>query len=804
MSSRGYGSGGGGTIRSVIRRKVAISYVIRDVEEKLNRSGVNKLCFDRTHQHLYTAGRDSIIRSWDLSQYSGNNEIPHLKSFEHHTDWVNDIALCIDGKYMMSASSDTTIKLWDTNKGSCASTLRTHKDYVKCLAYAKDTELVASAGLDKNIYLWDIKTLTSLTSANNTITTTTVTGSKESVYSLVLNDAGTVLICGSTEKLLRVWDPRTCERSMKLKGHTDNVRALLLNRDGTMCLSGSSDGTVRLWSLGQQRCVETFRIHEEGVWALAVDNEFTTFYSGGRDKKVYATELFETSQESTLLFCEESPILSLALDTSGGTDSLWVATTDTSINKWSVDPKLLIEEGDGLVSGEESEEEVVITNIDEPTPFITKPVATLPGGSSIKDFRVLNNRQQVLTRDSNDNVALWDVMHARKIKDLGPVNMDDEAAQRQEKYYTPNWFSVEVKTGMLTIRLEENECFSAWVIGSRTNAKDVASDLKMNLGALLLHALFEHWPSTHPQQEEKHTDKAPLAPSPPPPPQLEELLEICAGCDAVMWEKLAAALTIPEEEVERLKNTHPSKPELCLEDLFKMWLKEAEDVTWDRFSESLATIEQTELAERVEERLVQYHEQQKTVGKETVESSDVQDYLYFDVPKHTPVIIAESGDCGTTLVRFLAGDAGGNHETKQLNNSCPVWAMDIVCQKKLPGVIKINFTLVKEPKNIKGGKDDRLSAQDLLSIRKVQEYVCPRLFGNKEGKVDNLEEQAGQVEVQCMDQVLDPELDLRTVKYFIWKSSGDVKLVYREKVDPSVLEEAPLNGEKTEQLASND
>ncbi len=31
---------------------------------------------------------------------------------------------------------------------------------------------------------------------------------------------------------------------------------------------------------------------------------------------------------------------------------------------------------------------------------------------------------------------------------------------------------------MLTIRLEENECFSAWVIGCRTNAKDVTPDLK--------------------------------------------------------------------------------------------------------------------------------------------------------------------------------------------------------------------------------------------------------------------------------------------------------------------------------------
>ncbi len=30
---------------------------------------------------------------------------------------------------------------------------------------------------------------------------TTMTGQKESVYSMVMNDAGTVLICGSTEKV---------------------------------------------------------------------------------------------------------------------------------------------------------------------------------------------------------------------------------------------------------------------------------------------------------------------------------------------------------------------------------------------------------------------------------------------------------------------------------------------------------------------------------------------------------------------------------------------------------------------------
>jgi WD40 repeat protein len=58
-------------------------------------------------------------------------------------------------------------------------------------------------------------------------------GNKDSIYSLAMNQPGTVIVSGSTEKVLRVWDPRTCQKLMKLKGHSDNVKALVLNRDGT-------------------------------------------------------------------------------------------------------------------------------------------------------------------------------------------------------------------------------------------------------------------------------------------------------------------------------------------------------------------------------------------------------------------------------------------------------------------------------------------------------------------------------------------------------------------------------------------
>lgn len=48
-----------------MRKKKTVSFVIREVEEPLNRAGVNTLCMDPANQVLCTAGRDSVIRVWD-------------------------------------------------------------------------------------------------------------------------------------------------------------------------------------------------------------------------------------------------------------------------------------------------------------------------------------------------------------------------------------------------------------------------------------------------------------------------------------------------------------------------------------------------------------------------------------------------------------------------------------------------------------------------------------------------------------------------------------------------------------------
>uniref|UniRef100_A0A8C8HL63 WD repeat-containing protein 48 n=1 Tax=Oncorhynchus tshawytscha TaxID=74940 RepID=A0A8C8HL63_ONCTS len=600
------------------RRKVQVSYVIRDEVEKHNRNGVNALQLDPALNRLFTAGRDSIIRIWSVNQHKQD---PYIASMEHHTDWVNDIVLCCNGKTLISASSDTTVKVWNAQKGFCMSTLRTHKDYVKALAYAKDKELVASAGLDRQIFLWDVNTLTALTASNNTVTTSSLSGNKDSIYSLAMNQMGTVIVSGSTEKVLRVWDPRTCAKLMKLKGHSDNVKSLLLNRDGTQCLSGSSDGTIRLWSLGQQRCIATYRVHDEGVWALQVNEAFTHIYSGGRDKKIFCTDL--RNPDIRVLICEEkAPVLKMELDrTADPPPVIWVSTTKSSVNKWCL-------KGIHNFRASGDYDNDIIAPL---TPLCTAPEQVIKGGASIIQCHILNDKRHIVTKDTNNNVAFWDVLKA------------------------------------------------------------------LNLGGLLLQALLEFWPRTH------------INP-------------------------------MDEEENEVINHVNG--------------------------------------------------EQETRVQKGNG---------YFQVPPHTPVIFGEAG--GRTLFRLLCRDSGGETESMLLNETVPQWVIDITVDKNMPKFNKIPFYL--QPHSSSGAKTlkkDRLSASDMLQVRKVMEHVYEKIINldtesqttasslaanDKPGETEKDEDMAlmaeEKIELICQDQVLDPNMDLRTVKHFIWKSGGDLTLHYRQK-----------------------
>lgn len=354
---------------------------------------------------------------------------------------------------MISASCDTTVKVWNAHKGFCMSTLRTHRDYVQALAYAKDREQVASAGLDKAIFLWDVNTLTALTASNNTVTTSSITGSKDSIYSLAMNPSGTIIVSGSTENTLRIWDPRTCNKIAKLKGHTENVKALVVSEDGTQVVSGSSDGKIKLWSIGQQRCIQTISVHSEGVWALLMTDNFSHVISGSRDKKIVMTEL--RNPTNSVLICEErAPVLSLCynIDQTG----IWATTWNSDVRCWKLNKtdklsNYSYSSNSSINSGGGGDGTPVTNSASNATPASAGKgyeVACIKGGAAIKKYHVLNDKRFMLTKDSEQNVAIYDVLKVKKVEDLGKVDYEEEIKKRSQRVHVPNWFTVDLKTGV--------------------------------------------------------------------------------------------------------------------------------------------------------------------------------------------------------------------------------------------------------------------------------------------------------------------------------------------------------------------
>ena len=63
-------------------------------------------------------------------------------------------------------------------------------------------------------------------------------------------------------------------------------------------------------------------------------------------------------------------------------------------------------------------------------PEVKKPEFAISGGPSIKQCEILNDKRHILTKDTENNVSLYDVLKARKVEDLGQVEFEQEVKKR--------------------------------------------------------------------------------------------------------------------------------------------------------------------------------------------------------------------------------------------------------------------------------------------------------------------------------------------------------------------------------------
>ncbi|KAL4821314.1 hypothetical protein BDW67DRAFT_172139 [Aspergillus spinulosporus] len=532
------------------RRHQRVTYVLPPSDAPGgHRLGVNGLAIDSANSILYSAGRDGVICSWDLdlpslSSSSSSARQPGPTKFRNqvqaHTHWVNDIVLTQNNSALVTASSDTTVRLWRPHSESTdvPEPIGKHTDYVKALASpGSHSTWVASGGLDHKVNLWDLN-------GNGQILSIGASGAERSAKGSIyaLGAVSSVLASGGPEKLVRVWDPKSGKLITKFVGHTDNIRDILINSDGDTIMTASSDQTVKIWSLTAGRCMHTLTMHNDSVWSLYSNHpNLSVFYSSDRSGLVAKTD---TRNASDI----EQGICVAALQEHEGVvkvvaagDYIWTATPKSSINRWSdVDttaeidaprdrgspdsaqsddksppkekptkipfesllllsntstlPNSRIPQGDSTSNGQPSsprpdiDDELGLT-----LPANSLPEETVEGQHGLIKYCLLNDRKRALTQDSAGEVVLWDLLRCVPIKSFGKRHMDDVELEVNTNESVAHWCTIDIRTGRLSVILEPGRCFDAEIYADEADLADysqIREDQRLNLGKWVLRWLF--------------------------------------------------------------------------------------------------------------------------------------------------------------------------------------------------------------------------------------------------------------------------------------------------------------------------
>ena len=210
-----------------------------------------------------------------------------------HMAMVRDIMYTKDGNYLVSASDDKTIRVWDTQTGELVRKISGQigiGDHGKIYAAAlsPDNKLLAVGGYLAYGRSADISNVGNIRLFNFQTGEIEwlLKGHGNIINSLAFSRDGRKLASGSYDKTARIWDLDTGKTIKVLKGHTNTVYAVSFSLDNRTILTGSADKTLKLWNATTGSLIKTLSGHTDIVKAAVYTPDGRYILSGGYDKAI--------------------------------------------------------------------------------------------------------------------------------------------------------------------------------------------------------------------------------------------------------------------------------------------------------------------------------------------------------------------------------------------------------------------------------------------------------------------------------------------------------------------------------------
>jgi WD40 repeat protein len=157
-----------------------------------------------------------------------------------HSGRINSAYYSIDGKKIISASEDKTIKEWATETGECLRTYQGHTSYIRCAIFSSDEKRILSASDDMTIKEWDIE---------KAICIRTFHGHSAAVTSVFYSADEFRILSSSDDNAIKEWDIETGESLRTFGNQYTSARSAVYGPDGNRIVAVPWNSSSIGWDL---------------------------------------------------------------------------------------------------------------------------------------------------------------------------------------------------------------------------------------------------------------------------------------------------------------------------------------------------------------------------------------------------------------------------------------------------------------------------------------------------------------------------------------------------------------------------
>lgn len=285
---------------------------------------VTNLAFSPDGKSLATACKDGIARIYQVDEWKTHEgEWKTVAELHGHKKSIRGIAFSPDGSLIATGSEDNSVRIWSQRRDRTWETIRElkgpsvseagteklpgHTNFVQSVAFSRDGKLLVTASRDTTAKVWKVETWQLMQTLQD----------ENVVRGAVFSPDGQLIVTGNESCQTKIWkrladrwgkldgDKYVADQTLPSKGgcaaETNEVSqegyidAVNFSQDGQFLVTASRDQTVLIRRTGTWEKVKTLTGHQGEVYFAAYSPDGRFVISAGEDKRVILWEPLVTA-----------------------------------------------------------------------------------------------------------------------------------------------------------------------------------------------------------------------------------------------------------------------------------------------------------------------------------------------------------------------------------------------------------------------------------------------------------------------------------------------------------------------------